>query len=105
MCTLTSFTLNASIVGTLISTAGKLCHVRIAEGKYESWWHCILENGILNVWSWPLVHVVLVVAGVRYICEGMDIRWWAILYIITIYVLVLLCYKIGHFISFNTAFS
>ena len=30
-----SSTLNASSVGTLINTAGKLFHVRIAEGKYE----------------------------------------------------------------------
>ena len=58
-------TLNASSVGTLINTAGKLFHVRIAEGKYEFWWLCILENGIWNIWSWPLV--VLVVAGERYL--------------------------------------
>ena len=32
--------------GPLINTAGKLFHVRIAEGKYEFWWHCILEIGI-----------------------------------------------------------
>ena len=36
-----SSTLNASSVGTLINTAGKLFHVRIAEGKYEFWWLCI----------------------------------------------------------------
>jgi hypothetical protein len=41
-----SSTLNASSVGTLINTAGKLFHVRIAEGKYEFWWLCILENDI-----------------------------------------------------------
>jgi hypothetical protein len=41
-----SSTLNASSEGTLINTAGKLFHVRIAEGKYELWWLCILENGI-----------------------------------------------------------
>jgi len=57
----------------LFSTAGKLFHVRIAEGKYAFWWLYILENGIWNRWSWPLV--VLVVAGVRYICDGMAIRW------------------------------
>ena len=50
-------------------------------------------------WSWPLV--VLVVAGVRYICDGMAIRWWTILYIITIFVLVLLCCKVVHFSSFS----
>ena len=50
-------------------------------------------------WSWPLV--VLVVAGVRYIYDGMTIRWWTILYITTIFVLVLLCCKVGHFSSFN----
>ena len=41
-----SSTLNASSEETLISTAGKLFHVRIAEGKCEFWWLCILENGI-----------------------------------------------------------
>ena len=40
-----SSTLNASSVGTLINTAGKLFHVQIAEGKYEFWCLCILENG------------------------------------------------------------
>jgi hypothetical protein len=40
-----SSTLNASSVGTLINTAGKLFHVRIAEGKYEFWWLCIMETG------------------------------------------------------------
>ena len=87
------------LVGTIINTAGKLFHVRIAEGKYEFWWLCILENGICNFWSWPLV--VLVVAGVRYFCNDMAIRWWTILYIITIFVLVLLCCKVGHFSSFS----
>ena len=57
----------------LFSTAGKLFHVRIAEWKYAFWWLYILENGIWNCWSWPLV--VLGVAGVRYICDGMAIRW------------------------------
>ena len=95
-----SSTLNASSVGTLINTAGKLFHVRIAEGKYEFWLLCILENDIWNFWSWSLV--VLVVAGVRYICDGMAIRWWwTILYIITIFALVLLCCKVGHFSSFS----
>ena len=93
------WTLAASNVGTLINTAGKLFHVQIAEGKYEFWWHSILENGIWNFWPWPLV--VLVVAGVRYICDGMAIRWWTILYIITTFVLVLLCCKVGHFSSFS----
>jgi hypothetical protein len=59
-------------VGTLISTAGKIFHVQIAEGKYEFCWLRILENGIWNFWSCPLV--VLVVAGVRNICDGMAIR-------------------------------
>ena len=45
-CTRASSTLNASSVGKLIITADKLFHVRIAEGKYEFWWLCILENGI-----------------------------------------------------------
>ena len=56
-------------------------------------------NGIWNVGSWHLV--VLVIAGVRYICDGMAIRWLTILYIITIFVLVLLCCKVGHFSSFR----
>jgi hypothetical protein len=43
---------------------------------------------IWNFWSWLLF--VLVVAGVRYICDGMPIRWWTILYITTIFALVLL---------------
>jgi hypothetical protein len=43
----------------------------------------------------------LVVAGVRYFCNDMAIRWWTILYIITIFVLVLLCCKVGHFSSFS----
>ena len=55
-------------IGTLISTACKLFHDRIAEGKYEFWWLCILENDIWNFWSSPLV--VLLVAGLRYICES-----------------------------------
>ena len=42
-------------------------------------------NGIWNVGSWHLV--VLVIAGVRYICDGMAIRWWTILCIITICVI------------------
>ena len=45
--------------------------------------------------------LVLVVAGVRYIYDGMAIRWWTILYIITIFVLVLLYCKVGHFSSFR----
>jgi hypothetical protein len=45
-----------SSVGTLISTAGKLFHVRIAEGKDEFCWLRILENGIWNFWSCPLVN-------------------------------------------------
>ena len=72
-CAWANSILNASSVGTMISNAGKLFHVRIAERKYEFWWLCILENGILNLWSWPLV--VLVVTWVRYICHGMAIRW------------------------------
>ena len=54
---------------------------------------------IWNFWSWLLF--VLVVAGVRYICDGMPIRWWTILYITTIFALVLLCCRVGHFSSFN----
>jgi hypothetical protein len=34
---------------------------------------CILENGIWNILSWPLL--VLVVAGVSYISDDMAIRW------------------------------
>ena len=69
-----SFTLSASSVGTLISGAGKLFHVRIAEGKlkYELWWLCILENGIWKLWSRLLV--VLVVAGVKYIWLNNSMR-------------------------------
>ena len=94
-----SSTLDASRVGTFANTAVKLFHVRIAEGKYAFWWLCILENGIWNFWSWSLV--VLVVAGVRYICDCMGIRWWTILYSITIFVLVLHCCKVGHSSSFS----
>jgi len=88
-CTYASSTLNASSVGTLISAA---------ERKYEFWWLYILENatGIWNFWSWPLL-----VAGVRYICDGMAIRWWIFLYITTIFVLVLLCCKVGNVSSFS----
>jgi hypothetical protein len=32
---------------------------------------------------WTCFFVVLAVAGVRCICDGMDIRWWTILYIVS----------------------
>ena len=61
--------LNAPSVGTLLSTAGKLFHVRIVEGYYEYWWLDILENGIEQVWSWPLV----VLGGCR---SKVHLRWY-----------------------------
>ena len=57
-------------MGTLINTAGKLFHVRIAEGKYEFWWLCILENGYLKF----LVMATFCSGGSR---SMIHLRWYA----------------------------